>query len=51
MDRDQIAATVMMKENVLARILILLGTSVNNVIMNPMGFQTVKVGVTVNCVS
>ena len=37
-----------MKENVLARSLILLGASVINVIWNPMGFQTVKVGLTVN---
>ena len=37
-----------MKENVLARSLILLATSAINVIWNPMGFQTVKVGLTVN---
>ena len=47
MNRDQVAETVTIKENVLARRLILFGTSVINVIMNPMGFQTVKVGVTV----
>ena len=41
MDRDQIAEAVMMKENVLARRLILLGTSVITVIWNPIGFQSV----------
>ena len=45
---DQIAEAVMVEENVLARILILLGTSVIDVIKDTMGIQTVKVGLTVN---
>ena len=51
MDGDQVALTVMIKENVLATSLILLGTSVLDVIMNPLGFQTVKVGLIINIVS
>ena len=47
MYRDQLAEAVMMMENVLARP-IFLGISVNDVIMNPMGFQSVKVGVTIH---
>jgi hypothetical protein len=51
MDRDQIAEAVMIKEIVLARRLILLEKSVINVIWNPIGSQTVKVGLTGNIVS
>ena len=41
---------MIMKENVLAR-QILLGASVIDVILDTMGFQTVKVGLTVNNIS
>ena len=50
MEWDPIAQAVMMKENVVARRLILLGTSVINVIRNPISFQNVEVGLTVNIV-
>ena len=50
MDRDQVAETAIMKENVHARRLILLGTSVIIVKWHPIGFQTVKVGLTINIV-
>ena len=49
---DQIAEAVMIEENVLARRLILSGTSVIDVILDTMGqSQTVKVGLTVNNIS
>ena len=52
MSTDQMVLHVTMKGNVLARRLILSGTSVIDVILDTMGqSQTVKVGLTVNNIS
>ena len=47
---DQMVLTVTMKENVLARSLLLV-ISANDVVLDTLGFQNVKVGLTVNNVS
>ena len=51
MSTDQMVLHVTKKENVVARRLILLVTSVIDVVLDTMGFQTVKVGLTVTNVS
>ena len=48
MPMDQLVIHVIMKGNVIARRLILMVTSVINVVLDPMDFQTVKVGLTIN---
>ena len=48
---DQMVIHVTMKDNVIARKLILLVKCVINVVLDPMGFLTVTVGLTINGLS